>query len=44
MLHVDEHQFQLGYTPIACGLMVSVVGTTLASLIIAILWFLRRKS
>jgi hypothetical protein len=42
MLKVDEHQFQLGYTPIACGIMFAVVGSVAGSIIMAILWLVRR--
>jgi len=42
MLSVDEHQFQLGYAPIACGLQVMVVGCALASVITAIWFFIFR--
>lgn len=42
MLSVDERQFELGYTPIACGLMVSVVLCTLSSAIAALWFFLLR--
>jgi hypothetical protein len=38
MLSVDERQFELGYTPIACGLMVTVVLCAFSS-VIAALWF-----
>lgn len=38
MFSVDERQFELGYTPIACALMVSVAGCALVSLLAA-LWF-----
>ena len=40
MLSVDEHQFELGYTPIACGLMLVAVGCVLTSVIAALWWFL----
>ncbi len=42
MLSVDERQFELGYTPIACGLLVVAVGCVLTSVIAAIWWFLLR--
>lgn len=42
MLSVDEHQFQLGYAPIACGLQVMIVGCALASVITAIWFFIFR--
>ncbi len=42
MLSVDEHQFQLGYAPIACGLQVMIVGCALASVITAIWYFIFR--
>jgi hypothetical protein len=42
MLSVDERQFELGYTPIACGLMVAVLGCALASLVAALWWFFSR--
>jgi hypothetical protein len=42
MLSVDERQFELGYTPIACGLMVVVVGCALTSVVAALWWFLFR--
>ena len=42
MLSVDEHQFQLGYAPIACGLQLMVVGCALASVIAAIWYFIFR--
>jgi hypothetical protein len=38
MLSVDERQFELGYTPIACGLMVTVIVCALSS-VLAGLWF-----
>ena len=38
MLSVDERQFELGYTPIACGLMVTVIFCALSS-VLAALWF-----
>jgi hypothetical protein len=42
MLSVDERQFELGYTPIACGLMVSVAGCALVSILAALWWFFIR--
>lgn len=42
MLSVDERQFELGYTPIACGLMLAVAGCVLTSLIAALWWFFLR--
>ena len=42
MLSVDEHQFQLGYAPIACGLQMAVFGCALASVIAAIWFFIFR--
>lgn len=38
MLSVDERQFELGYTPIACGLMVTVIVCALSS-VLGALWF-----
>ena len=38
MLNVDDRQFELGYTPIACGLMVTAVACVLSS-VLAALWF-----
>ncbi len=38
MLTVDEHQFEIRYAPIACGLQVLVVGCVLASAAAAIWW------
>jgi len=42
MLSVDERQFELGYTPIACGLMALTVGCVLTSVVAAIWWFFFR--
>jgi hypothetical protein len=42
MLNVDERQFELGYTPIACAFMVSVAGCVLVSLLAALWWFFLR--
>ncbi|HXW00736.1 MAG TPA: hypothetical protein VEC93_20140 [Anaerolineae bacterium] len=42
MLSVDERQFELGYTPIACGLLVAAVGCVLTSVGAALWWFLLR--
>ena len=42
MLSVDDRQFELGYTPIACGLMVTVVACVLSS-VLAALWFRRYR-
>ncbi|MFN8459871.1 MAG: hypothetical protein U0401_35355 [Anaerolineae bacterium] len=42
MLSVDERQFELGYTPIACGLMLAATGCVLTSLIAALWWFFVR--
>lgn len=42
MLSVDERQFELGYTPIACGLLVAVVGCVVTSVIAALWWFFVR--
>lgn len=39
MLTVDEHQFEIRYAPIACGLQVLVVGCALVSVVAAIWWF-----
>lgn len=40
MLTVDERQFEQGYTPIACGIMVTMLGCVLASVIAALWYFL----
>jgi hypothetical protein len=42
MLSVDERQFELGYTPIACGLMLAAAGCVLTSLLAALWWFFLR--
>jgi hypothetical protein len=42
MLSVDEHQFEIRYAPIACGLQVVVVGCALVSVVAAIWFFLFR--
>jgi hypothetical protein len=42
MLSVDEHQFEIRYAPIACGLQLLVVGCALASVLAAIWFFLFR--
>lgn len=42
MLPVDEHQFQQGYTPIACGLMFTVISCVLGSIVATIWWLLFR--
>ena len=39
MLTVDEHQFEIGYAPIACGLQILVVGGCVLASVLAILWF-----
>jgi hypothetical protein len=39
MLSVDEHQFEIRYAPLACGLQFMVVGCALASIVAAIWWF-----
>jgi hypothetical protein len=39
MLTVDEHQFEIRYAPIACGLQVLVVGCALVSVVATIWWF-----
>ena len=36
MLSVDDRQFEMRYTPIACGLQMTVAGCALASVIAAI--------
>ena len=38
MLTVDEHQFEIRYAPIACGLQMLVVGCVLGSVVAAIWW------
>jgi hypothetical protein len=38
MLSVDEHQFEIRYAPIACGLQLLVAGCALTSILAAI-WF-----
>lgn len=39
MMTVDEHQFQLGYAPIACGIQV-LLGLCGLSAIAGIIWWL----
>lgn len=43
MLTVDERQFELGYTPIACGLQMTVLACVLGSVITALWYFLFRS-
>ncbi len=42
MLTVDEHQFELGYAPIACGLQLLVVSCALGSIVGALWYFFFR--
>jgi hypothetical protein len=42
MLTVDEHQFEIRYAPIACGLQLLVGGCVVTSVVAAIWWFLFR--
>ncbi|MEM7348398.1 MAG: hypothetical protein AAF485_29565 [Chloroflexota bacterium] len=42
MLTVDEHQFEIRYAPIACGLQLVVIGCALSSVLGALWWFFLR--
>lgn len=44
MLRVDNRQLEQGYAPIACGLMVTVVGCALATVVTTLWWFFVRGS
>jgi hypothetical protein len=42
VIAVDEHQFQIRYAPIACGLQVLVVGCGFITVIATIWWLVTR--
>jgi len=42
VITVDEHQFQIRYAPLACGLQLFIVGCGLISIIATVWWFLTR--
>ncbi|MEM7031795.1 MAG: hypothetical protein AAF629_19730 [Chloroflexota bacterium] len=42
MIAVDEHQFQLGYAPIACGIQILVGLCGLSSIALVIWWLVNR--